>query len=87
MALFTVTYDLIKDKDYDALISALDDLDTVKVQLSQWLLSANNTATEIKDHLAQHVDDDDKLMVIEFSKRPQFTKAIKGTNDWLNKHF
>ena len=87
MALFTVTYDLIKNKDYDALIGALEDLDTVKVQLSQWLLSANNTAMEVKDHLAQYVDDDDKLMVIEFSKRPQFTKAIKGTNDWLNKHF
>lgn len=87
MALFTVTYDLIKNKDYDALIGALEDLDTVKVQLSQWLLSADNTTMEVKDHLAQYVDDDDKLMVIEFSKRPQFTKAIKGTNDWLNKHF
>ncbi|MFQ1700871.1 hypothetical protein ACJ5NV_09770 [Loktanella agnita] len=87
MAIFSVTYDLIKNKDYAALIGALEDLDTVKVQLSQWLLSADNTTMEVKDHLAQYVDDDDKLMVIEFSKRPQFTKAIKGTKDWLNKHF
>ena len=87
MALFSVTYDLIKDKDYDSLIDRLKELDTVKVQLSQWFLSADNTATEIKDHLAQYVDDDDKLMVIEFSKRPQFTKAIEGTNDWLSKFF
>lgn len=87
MALFSVTYDLIKDKDYDALIGRLEELDTVKVQFSQWFLAANNTASEIKDHLAHYVDDDDKLMIVEFSKRPQFTKAIKGTNDWLNKHF
>ena len=87
MALFSVTYDLIKEKDYDRLINRLKELDTVKVQLSQWFLSAENTATEIKDHLAQYVDDDDKLMVVEFSKRPQFTKAIKGTNDWLSKFF
>lgn len=87
MALFSVTYDLIKEKDYDALIGRLKELDTVKVQLSQWLVATNDTASTVKDHLAQYVDDDDKLMVIEFSKRPQFTKALKGTNDWLNKHF
>lgn len=87
MALFTITYDLIKNKDYDALIGALEGLATVKAELSLWLPSANNNATEVKDHLAQYVDDDDKLMVIEFSKRPQFTKTIKGTNNWLNKFF
>ena len=86
MALFSITYDLIKDKDYGSLIDRLSELDTVKVQLSQWFLSANNTALEIKDHLAQYLDDDDKLMVVEFSKRPQFTKAFKGTNDWINSH-
>lgn len=31
MALFSVTYDLIKEKDYDALIGHLKELDTVKV--------------------------------------------------------
>ncbi|AYE87239.1 hypothetical protein K3758_14720 [Sulfitobacter sp. W002] len=86
MALFTVTYDLIAEKDYDSLIGRLKELDTARVQLSQWLLSADNSATEVKDHLAQYVDDDDKLMVIEFTKRPAFTKAIAGTNDWLDKH-
>ena len=86
MALFTVTYDLIAEKDYDSLIGRLKELDTARVQLSQWLLSADNSATEVKDHLAQYVDDDDKLMVIEFTKRPDFTKAIAGTNDWLDKH-
>ncbi|MCP5365844.1 MAG: CRISPR-associated protein Cas2 [Hyphomicrobiales bacterium] len=87
MALFSVTYDLIAEKDYDALIKRLNELDTVKVQLSQWLLSADNTAAEVKSHLAQYVDDDDKLMVIEFNKKPAYTKAIKGTNDWLDRFF
>lgn len=86
MALFSVTYDLVAEKDYEALIDRLKELDTVKVQLSHWLLSADNTANEVKDHLAQYIDDDDKLMVIEFTKRPAFTKAFAGTNDWLNEH-
>lgn len=87
MALFSITYDLIDKKDYDTLIDRLKELDTVKVQLSQWFLSADNTAIEVKDHLAQFVDDDDKLMVIEFSKKPSYTKALKGTNDWLARFF
>jgi CRISPR/Cas system-associated endoribonuclease Cas2 len=87
MALFSVTYDLVKEKDYRKLIDRLKELDTVKVQMSQWFLSASNTAAEVKDHLAEYIDDDDKLMVVEFSKKPSFTKAIAGTNDWLDKHF
>lgn len=87
MPLFSVTYDLIKEKNYSALIDKLNELDSVKVQLSQWLISINNTASEVKEYLGYYVDEDDKLMVIEFSKRPQFTKSLKGTNDWLNNHF
>lgn len=87
MAFFSITYDLVADKNYDALIDRLKELDTVKVQLSQWLLSADNTAKEVKDHLAQYVDDDDRLMVIEFTKKPAYTYALKGTNAWIDKHF
>lgn len=84
MALFSITYDLVEKKDYDGLIDRLKELDTVKVQLSQWLLSADNTSKEVKDHLAQCPDDDDRLMVIEFTKRPAYTYALKGTNAWLS---
>lgn len=87
MALFSITYDLIAEKDYDALIERLKELDTVKVQLSQWLMNADNTAREVKDHLARYLDEDDKLMVVEFSKKPAFTRANSGTNDWLNRFF
>jgi len=87
MAFFSITYDLVEDKNYDTLIDRLNELDTVKVQLSQWLLSANNTAKEVKDHLAQYIDGDDRLMVIEFTKKPAYTYALKGTNAWLDEHF
>lgn len=87
MALFSVTYDLVKNKNYDRLIEELGKHDTVKVQMSHWLLAASNTAKEVKDHLAGYVDEDDKLMVIEFDKRPQFTKSLQGTNDWIKRHF
>lgn len=87
MAMFAVSYDLIAGKDYKRLTDRLAELDSVKVQLSYWLLAANNTAKEVKDHLAQYVDGDDRLMVIEFTKRPQYTNAIKGTAAWIENHF
>ena len=87
MAFFCVSYDLVADKDYDALIDRIKKYDSVKVQLSFWLISVASTSSAIKDDLAAYMDNDDKLMVIEFAKRPQFTKALKGTNAWLDAHF
>ncbi|MFO6462819.1 hypothetical protein ACK8OR_00380 [Jannaschia sp. KMU-145] len=85
MSLFAVTYDLVAAKDYGSLIDRLKELDTVRVQDSQWLLYAENTAKEVKDHLAEYIDSDDRLMVIEFNKRPAYTLALKGTNAWLDR--
>jgi hypothetical protein len=27
------------------------------------------------------------LMVIEFEKKPKFTKSLRGTNAWIDKHW
>jgi len=62
-------------------------LGALKVQNSQYFLEANNTTAEIKNHFADFIDDDDMLMVVKFSTRPSFTKALAGTNDWINTRF
>lgn len=87
MALFCISYDLIKGKDYEKLWDELDRLGGHKALESFYLIDLNNTASEVRDHLKGYVDSDDMLMVIEFSKKPAFIKAKPGTNDWLNKHF
>lgn len=87
MALFVISYDLIKGKDYDRLTDRLKELDTVKTNLSVWYLSATNTALEVKDHLLDYIDGDDRIMVVEFSKKPAHTIGLKGTNDWLARFF
>ncbi len=87
MALFSVSYDPIAENDYDSLLDRLEELDAVKVHLSHWLLKADNTAEEVKSHLSMFVDYDDKLMVIEFDKKPAYTKAINGTKDWVARFF
>jgi hypothetical protein len=89
MAFFVVSYDLRKKEefDYQKLWDEFARLDSVKFQESAYFLSANNNATEVRDHFKQFVHDNDLLMVVEFEKKPRWTRALKGTSDWVEVHF
>jgi CRISPR-associated endonuclease Cas2 len=87
MAYFLVTYDLVEDKDYKKLIDELKELGAHRPALSVWFVELKNTAVEVKDHLAGYMDRDDKLIVVEFSKRPATKMAFEGTKDWLDARF
>ena len=87
MAYLLATYDLVRNKDYKRLIDELERLGAHKALLSVWLLDVGWTAKQACDHLSNFVDDDDKLMVVEFSKRPAFTRAFQGTNAWIEARF
>ncbi|MBK8160567.1 MAG: hypothetical protein IPK59_17945 [Rhodospirillaceae bacterium] len=86
MGLFMVSYDLIKNKDYKKLLTEIGRMNSRKALASLYLMNVDGTGKDLKDHLAQYIDDDDKLMVIEFTKRPNFTKANDGTNKWLDEN-
>lgn len=87
MALFVVSYDLVKRKDYQTLWDEFTRLGGQKVLDSMYLIELDNTSQEVVKHFSQYVDDDDRLMAIEFSEKPRFTKALVGTRAWINKHF
>lgn len=82
MATYVFTYDLIKRKDYPKLWDELERLGAHRPLNSFWLISVNNTAKELHDHLREFVDDDDRTWVSELTKKRAFT-AKPGTNDWL----
>lgn len=87
MAYFIITYDLVKNKDYLKLTTELTRIGSEKIALSAWLVQQNMTAKSLKDHLANFIDEDDKLIVIEFSKRPAFTRGFTAGANWIIKHF
>ena len=88
MSLFVIAYDLVKRKDYPELWGELKRLKAQKVLLSTYLADLNNTAQEVLDHLKGYLSNsDDRLMVIEFSKRPAWTAGLKGTRDSIKSHF
>jgi hypothetical protein len=65
LALFYVTYDLIKYKDYPKLTERLGQYKAVRVLLSVWALKGNYTASGLRDDLRKYIDNDDRLLVIE----------------------
>jgi CRISPR/Cas system-associated endoribonuclease Cas2 len=88
MAYFVATYDLVKDKDYSRIIAEIERLKGAKLALSVWLLDlSNDDAGEVKDHLSNFIDEDDKLIVIEFTKKPRYTRAFTTGTAWIEARF
>lgn len=83
MTTYTVSYDLVKRKDYQSLWDELDRLDAHRTQDSYWLVNVNNTAKELHDHLKSFADSDDRLWVSELTRNHYYSNARAGTNDWL----
>ena len=84
MGLFVVSYDLRKKKDYQTLWDEMERLGGHKPLQSVYLLNVDvDAAGNLRDHLAQFIDDDDQLIVVPFSKKPAHQKANQGTNDWI----
>jgi hypothetical protein len=89
MAFYVVSYDLVKksEADYQDLWDELDALDSVKTQNSVYYVSSSKTQQELLDLLKRHIHENDRMMVVTFTRRPNYTVALKGTNAWLDRHF
>ena len=69
MSVFVVSYDLkAPGRNYDRLYEALKKFAYARPLESFWLIESNGTAGSIRDTLKQHVDANDKIVVIEFTQ-------------------
>lgn len=88
MAKYAVFYDLIEGKDYQKLTDELERLGGVKTQFSVYLIALNWSDTQQTfGHFKKFVDSDDRLMVVKIADKPGWERALKGTNDWMNRNF
>jgi hypothetical protein len=89
MPLYIINYNLIREAefDYSEFYDKLQSLDAVKYQDSAYFLSALSDLTTVSTTLAALIHDDDLLMVVEFTKEPDWTSALSGTRVWLSRHF
>jgi hypothetical protein len=87
MAFFAVSYQLNLQKDYPTLWEEMERLDAHKVMRSFYFLDLDISASELRDHLKDYIDNDDALAVVPFEKRPHHHMGFKGTNDWIRQRF
>lgn len=84
MALFVVSYDLVKTKNYQVVWDALKEHGGHRITESLWLLNLNNTPFEVRDWVVSLVDSDDRVFVAETTQREVvYTNAMSGTNEWF----
>lgn len=90
MSLFIVSYDLVKEKigfDYGPLSKALTAIGGLKTQFSVWLVENSGTQRSIYKQLKPFIDSDDRLMVVEITKRPNWNTGFQGTNALIDRLF
>jgi hypothetical protein len=83
-----IGYDLIKPgKDYANLIDAIKKLgDTWWHCLdSTWIIKTNSTAKQVRDALFQHIDGNDRLLVVTLSAPAAWTSSFsEKCKQWLS---
>ncbi|MBJ8501381.1 MULTISPECIES: hypothetical protein [Acinetobacter] len=88
MTIYSVTYDLIKSKDYAKMIDGIRKVsgdNWARPTKSQWIIYSNKTAGQIRDFLKDYMDADDVLFVIEVKTNNWGSWNIpKDVAGWLN---
>jgi hypothetical protein len=91
MAYFIVSYDLRENRGeeryYGDIEKALEKLDSCHTHDSVWYVERSGTAEQLYNHLKPKFEERDRLLVVEFSKKPARQKGKDGTTDWINKRF
>lgn len=86
MACYIISYDLIKERNYDALYDALKSYRTwAKITESTWAVVTDKSATEVREHLLKFIDGDDRLFVVKSGVESAWQNA-RCSNEWLKKN-
>lgn len=70
--IYSISYDLIKRKDYPELYKALKSMSGTHDLDSKWTVISDLSCDRLLDELKKHVDSDDKIIVEEVGKRADY---------------
>ncbi|ENZ0175286.1 hypothetical protein ACF958_004121, partial [Providencia rettgeri] len=83
MSSYLISYDLIKNKDYEKIYDAIKSFGTwARVTESVWVITSDLSSTEIRDNLSEHMDSDDRLLVLKSSGVAAW-RNVRCSNEWL----
>lgn len=80
MALYSLNYDLVKQRDYQKLYDELANFNAVRVTESQWFFKRfDATVSGLREHFSKFIDSDDRLMVAEIA-------SVNNTPQWAGRN-
>lgn len=82
---YLITYDLRRARNYQPLYDQLDTWKAVSLLESVWLVDRQGTASDVRDALGKHIDNDDGLAVLELVTNFDWgTRGVaEAANKWL----
>jgi len=87
LKIYTINYDLRKQRNYERLYEAIRSYGSyAHVMESMWVILSNNSAVKIRDHLAQYVDNDDRLMVARATGEAAWLNLSDENSQWLKRN-
>lgn len=89
MATYLISYDLVgPNRDYEVIRKHIINTYGIRAKPleSVWLVSSDRSAEEIRDALMEHVDRNDKLLVVTLTKGWGTRNIDKVVNDWMHQH-
>ena len=87
MGMFNVSYDLIREKNYERLITGIQEtvVSWSRPLASTWIVEWNGTALELTNALLKFMDGDDKILVTGVKKGTVAWRGLpKDVVDWIN---
>ena len=84
MKVYQISYDLRKQRDYDALYERIKSYGTwCHVLESSWAVATNQSAAQVRDHLSQVLDQDDGLLVARLQGEAAWVGLSNKLSSWL----
>lgn len=85
MARYIVTYDLRQPgRNYDDLYARIKSYPKwARLTESSWGIVSSETSSDIRDHLAEAVDENDKLLVGVLGRPSAWYGLSKSISDWI----
>lgn len=86
MPCYIISYDLQKHGDYESLYKAIKAYGTwARITDSTWAVVTEETATQVRDYLAQYLHSDDRLFVVKSGVAAAW-RNVRCKNEWLKKN-
>ncbi len=83
MVCYIISYDLVKERDYEKLYSAIKSYDDyAHITESTWAIVTNDRAAQIRNDLKKHMDSDDRIFVVRSGVVAAWSKVLCDSK-WL----